>query len=85
MQTLISRLLASTPSPSPSIDPAETFYSPGTIGFLATFGMAIGAGLIIFDLVRRVRRIRYRSEIQAKLDAEAGNAETTSGGLESNK
>lgn len=80
MQTLISRLLAATPSPSPSIDPETTFYSPGTIGFLATFGMAVGAGLIIYDLVRRVRRIRYRSEIQAKLDAEAAD-----GGFEGNK
>ena len=71
MQTLISALLAASPSPSPSTDPANTFYSPGTIGFIATFGMALGATLLIFDLVRRVRRVRYRAEIQAKLDAEA--------------
>ena len=69
MQTLISALLAASPSPTPSVDPANTFYSPGTIGFIATFGMALGATLLIFDLVRRVRRVRYRAEIQAKLDA----------------
>jgi hypothetical protein len=71
MQTLISALLAASPSPTPSVDPANTFYSPGTIGFIATFGMALGATLLIFDLVRRVRRVRYRAEIQSKLDAEA--------------
>ena len=68
-------LLAASPSPAPSpsssVDPATTFYSPGTIGFIATFGLAAAAGLLIFDLVRRVRRVRYRSEIEAKLDAEA--------------
>jgi hypothetical protein len=29
---------------------------------------------LIFDLVRRVRRVRYRAEIQAKLDAEAAGS-----------
>jgi hypothetical protein len=71
MQTLISLVLLSTPSPSPSVDPETTFYSPGTIGFIATFGMAVGAALLIADLVRRIRRVRYRAEIQEKLDAEA--------------
>lgn len=80
MQTLISALLAATPTPSPSVDPANTFYSPGTICFIATFGMAAGAVFLIFDLVRRVRRVRYRAEIQAKLDAEAAGS-----GTESNK
>lgn len=74
MQTLISALLAASPSPTPSVDPANTFYSPGTIGFIATFGMALGATLLIFDLVRRVRRVRYRAEIQEKLDAEAAGS-----------
>jgi hypothetical protein len=76
MQTLISFVLLATPSPSPSVDPETTFYSPGTIGFIATFGMAVGAALLIADLVRRIRRIRYRAEIQEKLDAEAADSGT---------
>jgi hypothetical protein len=76
MQTLISLVLLSTPSPSPSLDPETTFYSPGTIGFIATFGMAVGAALLIADLVRRIRRVRYRAEIQEKLDAEATDSGT---------
>jgi hypothetical protein len=76
MQTLISFVLLATPSPSPSVDPETTFYSPGTIGFIATFGMAVGAALLIADLVRRIRRVRYRAEIQEKLDAEAADSGT---------
>lgn len=55
-------------------DPANTFYSPGTIGFILTFFVAGSAVLIIFDMVRRVRRVRYRAEIQEKLDAEQVSA-----------
>ena len=65
-------LLAVTPTPS--ANPAETFYSPGTLGFIFTFIMAGLAILLIFDMVRRMRRVRYREEIQAKLAAEAADS-----------
>lgn len=71
MQIWLSALLAATPVPSSTPDPAETFYSPGTIGFIATFGVTAGAVLLIFDMVRRVRRVRYRAEIEAKIEAES--------------
>jgi hypothetical protein len=71
MQIWLSALLAATPSPTPSVDPANTFYSPGTIGFVATFLVAAGAIVIIFDMVRRIRRVRYRTDVAAKLEAEA--------------
>jgi hypothetical protein len=71
MQIWLSALLAATPVSSSTPDPAETFYSPGTIGFIATFGVTAGAVLLIFDMVRRVRRVRYRAEIEAKLEAES--------------
>ena len=72
--TIFAAILAATPSPTPTLDPAETFYSPGTIGFLLTFFVAGAAVLLIFDMVRRVRRVRYRAEIQEKLAAEASEA-----------
>jgi hypothetical protein len=50
----------------------DTWYSPGVIGFVATFGMAAAAVLIVFDLVRRIRRVRYRAEITERLDLEQG-------------
>jgi Ni/Fe-hydrogenase subunit HybB-like protein len=48
----------------------DTWYSPGVVGFLATFGLAAVSLLIIWDLVRRIRRVRYRAEIAALLDQE---------------
>lgn len=48
----------------------DTWYSPGVVGFLATFGLAAVSLLIIWDLVRRIRRVRYRAEISALLDQE---------------
>ncbi len=77
MQIWLSALLAATPVPSSTPDPAQTFYSPGTIGFIATFGVTAGAVLLIFDMVRRVRRVRYRAEISAKLEAESQAARET--------
>jgi pyruvate/2-oxoglutarate dehydrogenase complex dihydrolipoamide acyltransferase (E2) component len=65
MQTLLAILAAEA-----TTNPAETWYSPGVIGFIATFGVTAAAVALIFDMVRRVRRVRYRAEIQAKLDAE---------------
>ena len=58
-------------SPSETADPANTYYSPGTIGFLAIFFVTAFAILLIFDMARRIRRVRYRAEIQEKLAAEA--------------
>jgi hypothetical protein len=71
MHILLSALLAATPSPSATPDPSETFYSPGTIGFIMTFFVTAGAVALIFDMVRRIRRVRYRAEITEKPEAEA--------------
>ena len=56
----------------------DTWYSPGVVGFLATFGVAGAAILIIFDMTRRVRRGRYRAEIVQKLDLEQQLGESSS-------
>ncbi len=71
MHILLSALIAATPSPSATADPSETFYSPGTIGFIMTFFVTAGAVALIFDMVRRIRRVRYRAEISEKLASEA--------------
>lgn len=44
--------------------------SPGTIGWIFTFAMAIGSGFLIFDMVRRIRKVRYRDEIAKELAEE---------------
>jgi hypothetical protein len=58
----------------------DTWYSPGVVGFLATFGVAGAAILIIFDMTRRVRRVRYRAEIVQKLDLEQQLGESARSG-----
>jgi hypothetical protein len=63
------------PDPTVSADPANTFYSPGLIGFFGTFFVAVGAIALLFDMVRRIRRVRYRADIQERLAAEQVAAE----------
>lgn len=44
--------------------------SPGTLGWIFTFAMATGSGFLIFDMVRRIRKVRYRDEIAKELAEE---------------
>ena len=48
--------------------------TPGVVGFFATFFIAGMTVLLIFDLVRRIRRSRYREEVGLLLDAEVAAA-----------
>lgn len=68
MNLLLGILLDVTTTPTPV--PDDQYNSPGTIGFLVTFGVAIVAVLLIFDMNRRIRESRYRSEIRQKLAQE---------------
>lgn len=61
-------LLASTPTPQPNFN--ENSVTPTWVGFAATFGVAAVVVLLCIDLVRRVRRVRYRGEIREQLEAE---------------
>lgn len=64
----------------PLTDPNKVYYSPGVIGFVAVFLMMLAATFLILDMVRRVRRVRYRTEIQEKLARE-----TSAKGSKTNK
>ncbi|MFZ4504863.1 MAG: hypothetical protein ACOYNK_00685 [Microbacteriaceae bacterium] len=44
--------------------------TPGVFGFLATAGVGLAVGLLALDLVRRIRRLRYREEARLSVDAE---------------
>ncbi len=48
----------------------ENLVTPGVVGFGVTFLVIAVVVLLIFDMVRRVRRTQYRSEINELLDAE---------------
>jgi hypothetical protein len=50
------------------IDP--TGVTPGVVGFVITAAVAISAIFLILDMNRRMRRLRYRDEAAANIDAE---------------
>jgi len=57
-----------------AIDP--NIVTPGAVGFIATFVVAVATVFLVWDMVRRIRRQRYQAEIEAKLDAEQAAAGT---------
>lgn len=60
-----------TTTPSPDDDFDQTSVTPGWEGFLVTGLLAAATILLIADLTRRVRRVRYREEVNRDLDAES--------------
>ena len=66
-------ILATTPTPQPNFN--ENSVTPTWVGFAATFGVAAIVVLLCIDMVRRVRRVRYRGEIREQLEAEREAAE----------
>ena len=49
--------------------------TPGIWGFAITFLIMVVVLLLIFDMVRRIRRTSYRIEVREQLEAEARDAE----------
>ncbi|MEY9953040.1 hypothetical protein [Leifsonia sp. EB34] len=72
--------LAATPTPSPTSGPSDDSVTPGVVGFTVTFLIAVAAVLLILDMTRRIRRVRYRAEIAEKLDAENGERQDDADG-----
>lgn len=64
-------LLVSVPDP-------ETV-TPGPVGFLAIFFVAVAVILLGLDMVRRIRRTTYRAEIQERLKDEIAQRDTPTG------
>jgi hypothetical protein len=60
--------LATTPAPapSPSLRPglSEDQVTPGLLGFLLTAFIVLLTALLIVDMVRRIRRVRYRAQVE---------------------
>ncbi|CAL4860121.1 hypothetical protein [Microbacterium sp. MM2322] len=67
------RWLAATPSPTPTGPPAESV-TPGVAGFIAIAIVAIVIVLLAIDMLRRIRRAQYRSDVNEMLDAEEAAA-----------
>jgi len=56
-------------------EPTSISTSPGTIGWVFTFFLAVAALFLIYDMVRRIRRMRYRAEIQQEITEEEAAAD----------
>ena len=65
MITLLAWLADVTPTPSPSPALNEDLVTPGIVGFVVTFFIAVATVL---------RRVRYRAEVQEQLEAEEREA-----------
>jgi len=63
-------LVSSTPTPSPSPAVNPDLVTPGPWGFVVFAFLGVVVILLVWDMLRRVRRARYREEVSAELDAE---------------
>ena len=72
---LIALATAPAPTPSPSLRPglSQDQVTPGLLGFLLTAFIVVLTALLIVDMVRRIRRVRYRAQVEEeRAAAEAG-------------
>lgn len=67
-------LLALDDVPDPGNADPNTV-TPGVVGFVVTFALAVVVVLLMIDMVRRTRRLRYRAEANERLDAEEAAAQ----------
>ena len=62
MTRLLTLILETNPDPDT--------VTPGPLGFIAIFIVAVATVLLAIDMARRIRRTTYRAEIKKKLEAE---------------
>ena len=74
MITLLAWLADVTPTPSPSPALNEDLLTPAIVGFVVTFFISVATVLLVIDMTRRIRRVRYRAEVQEQLEAEEREA-----------
>jgi hypothetical protein len=64
---------AATPTPTPSqVDP--NLVTPGPWGFVIIVFVAVAVFLLVWDMMRRIRRGRVRADIREALEAEQQGA-----------
>lgn len=76
-------LWTATPSPYPEYDGDVNLVTPGVIGFAATLFIAVATLLIVADMNRRVRRVRYRELAQETIRNEQALADGEGAGSDS--
>ena len=70
---LITLATAPAPTPTPSLRPglSQDQVTPGLLGFLLTAFIVVLTALLIVDMVRRIRRVRYRAQVEEERAAAA--------------
>jgi len=63
-------IATSTPTPTPAVQPDPELVTPGFLGFAIVAILVIAVVALVWDMQRRIRRTRYRAEVDAELDAE---------------
>ena len=71
---LIALATTPAPTPTPSLRPglSEDQVTPGLLGFLLTAFIVVLTAVLIVDMVRRIRRVRYRAQVEEERAAAAG-------------
>jgi uncharacterized membrane protein YcjF (UPF0283 family) len=74
---LLSLATAPAPQPSPSLREGITQdqVTPGLLGFIMTAFFVVATALLIVDMVRRIRRVRYRAQVEEERMAAASAAD----------
>ncbi|MDQ1137139.1 hypothetical protein QE410_001938 [Microbacterium sp. SORGH_AS 1204] len=73
-------IVALATTPSPATTPDESIVTPGPLGFAAIAFIGVAVFLLVWDMLRRIRRARYREEVNAELDAEEQARAAAAGG-----
>jgi len=68
-----------TPVPTPSMTVDPDSVTPGFTGFAIIALIVLAVALLIWDMNRRIRRVRYRAEVREELDAEEAAAREAAG------
>ncbi len=71
----LALLADDTPAPLPTSTVPDDQVTPGPIGFFAILFVGVVTLLLVIDMVRRIRRTRYREEARARILAEEEGAE----------
>jgi hypothetical protein len=72
--TALARAAGTTPTPTPSqVDP--NLVTPGPWGFVIIVFVAVAVFLLVWDMMRRIRRGRVRADIREALEAEQEGAQ----------
>lgn len=86
---LLSLATTPTPLPTPTLREgiSEDQVTPGLLGFIMTAFFVVATALLIVDMVRRIRRVRYRAQVEEDRLAAAAAADVAAAdaqdGLES--